>query len=82
MAEDVGFEPTNGINRCWFSRPVLSATQPILLAYIPDPENKEAKATNTEVLVAALALAIKRDDPHIKAIIGNFMKDYEEYISK
>lgn len=51
-------------------------------AYIPDPESKEAKATNTEVLVAALALAIKRDDPHIKAIIGNFMKDYEEYISK
>ena len=51
-------------------------------AYIPDPDNDEAKATTTEVLVAALALAIKRDDPHIKAIIGNFMKDYEEYISK
>lgn len=51
-------------------------------AYIPDPKNEEAKATTTEVLVAALALAIKREDPHIQAIIGSFMKDYEEYISK
>lgn len=51
-------------------------------AYIPDIKDKDAKATTVEVLVAALALAIKRNDPHIKAIIGSFMKDYEEYIGK
>ncbi len=31
MAERVGFEPTNESPRCWFSRPVLSTTQPPLL---------------------------------------------------
>ena len=31
MAERVGFEPTNGLPRCWFSRPVLSTAQPPLL---------------------------------------------------
>ena len=31
MAERVGFEPTNELPRCWFSRPVLSTTQPPLL---------------------------------------------------
>ena len=30
MAERVGFEPTNESPRCWFSRPVLSTTQPPL----------------------------------------------------
>ncbi len=30
MAERVGFEPTNGLPRCWFSRPVLSTAQPPL----------------------------------------------------
>ena len=31
MAERVGFEPTNELPRCWFSRPVLSTAQPPLL---------------------------------------------------
>ena len=30
MAERVGFEPTNELPRCWFSRPVLSTAQPPL----------------------------------------------------
>ena len=30
MAERQGFEPWEGINPRWFSRPVLSATQPPL----------------------------------------------------
>jgi len=30
VAEEVGFEPTNGLPRCRFSRPVLSTTQPLL----------------------------------------------------
>lgn len=30
MAERQGFEPWDGINRRWFSRPVLSTTQPPL----------------------------------------------------
>ena len=30
MAEGVGFEPTNGVPHCWFSRPVLSTAQPPL----------------------------------------------------
>ncbi len=30
LAEGVGFEPTDGVNRRWFSRPVLSTTQPPL----------------------------------------------------
>ena len=30
MAEGVGFEPTNGLPHCWFSRPVLSTAQPPL----------------------------------------------------
>ena len=34
MAERVGFEPTNELPRCWFSRPVLSTTQPPLLELI------------------------------------------------
>ena len=33
MAERVGFEPTNELPRCWFSRPVLSTAQPPLLNY-------------------------------------------------
>ena len=28
MAEGVGFEPTNELPHCWFSRPVLSTAQP------------------------------------------------------
>ncbi len=28
MADGVGFEPTEGANPRWFSRPVLSTTQP------------------------------------------------------
>ena len=28
---EVGFEPTNELPRCWFSRPVLSTAQPPLL---------------------------------------------------
>lgn len=51
-------------------------------AYIPDPKEENTKATNTEVLTAALALAIKNQDAHIQAIIGKFIKDYEEYIAK
>ena len=31
MAERVGFEPTNELPRCWFSRPVLSTALPPLL---------------------------------------------------
>ena len=34
MAERVGFEPTNELPRCWFSRPVLSTAQPPLLETI------------------------------------------------
>ena len=34
MAERVGFEPTNGLPRCWFSRPVLSTAQPPLLILV------------------------------------------------
>ena len=34
MAERVGFEPTNELPRCWFSRPVLSTAQPPLLKII------------------------------------------------
>ena len=34
MAERVGFEPTNELPRCWFSRPVLSTAQPPLLGQI------------------------------------------------
>ena len=34
MAERVGFEPTNELPRCWFSRPVLSTAQPPLLEEI------------------------------------------------
>ena len=34
MAERVGFEPTNELPRCWFSRPVLSTAQPPLLELI------------------------------------------------
>ena len=34
MAERVGFEPTNELPRCWFSRPVLSTAQPPLLEKI------------------------------------------------
>ena len=30
MAERVGFEPTNELPHCWFSRPVLSTAQPPL----------------------------------------------------
>ncbi len=30
MAERVGFEPTNELPHCWFSRPVLSTAQPSL----------------------------------------------------
>ena len=33
MAERVGFEPTNELPRCWFSRPVLSTAQPPLLKF-------------------------------------------------
>jgi hypothetical protein len=36
MAERVGFEPTNELPRCWFSRPVLSTAQP------PLPKTKNA----------------------------------------
>ena len=28
MAEGVGFEPTNELPHCWFSRPVLLTAQP------------------------------------------------------
>ena len=28
MADGVGFEPTEGVNPRWFSRPVLSTAQP------------------------------------------------------
>ena len=34
MAERVGFDPTNELPRCWFSRPVLSTAQPPLLEQI------------------------------------------------
>ena len=30
MAERVGFEPTNELPHCWFSRPVLLTAQPPL----------------------------------------------------
>ena len=33
MAEGVGFEPTNELPHCWFSRPVLSTTQPPLQSF-------------------------------------------------
>ena len=37
MAEGVGFEPTNELPHCWFSRPVLSTAQPPLqLIYYED----------------------------------------------
>ena len=36
MAERVGFEPTNELPRCWFSRPVLSTAQPPLLMNKPN----------------------------------------------
>ena len=39
MAERVGFEPTNELPRCWFSRPVLSTAQP--------PLRKSNKQLNT-----------------------------------
>ena len=32
----VGFEPTNELPRCWFSRPVLSTAQPPLQEIIID----------------------------------------------
>ena len=31
MAEGGGFEPTNELPHCWFSRPVLSTAQPPFL---------------------------------------------------
>ena len=31
---EVGFEPTNELPRCWFSRPVLSTAQPPLLILV------------------------------------------------
>ena len=34
MAERVGFEPTNELPHCWFSRPVLLTAQPPL--HIPN----------------------------------------------
>ena len=34
MAEGVGFEPTNGLPHCWFSRPVLSTAQPPLQIWL------------------------------------------------
>ena len=34
MAERVGFEPTNELPHCWFSRPVLSTAQPPLLSLV------------------------------------------------
>ena len=30
VAEEVGFEPTKGVNPCWFSRPVHSTALPLL----------------------------------------------------
>ena len=43
MAERVGFEPTNELPRCWFSRPVLSTAQPPLLK-----SNKHFNTINTD----------------------------------
>ena len=43
MAERVGFEPTNELPRCWFSRPVLSTAQPPLLE-----TNKELNTINID----------------------------------
>ena len=34
MAEGVGFEPTIELLLCWFSRPVLSTTQPSFLTLL------------------------------------------------
>ena len=39
MAEGVGFEPTNGLPHCWFSRPVLSTAQPPLRILIREVLN-------------------------------------------
>ena len=39
MAERVGFEPTNELPRCWFSRPVLSTALPPLQSYKQDKLN-------------------------------------------
>lgn len=52
-------------------------------AYVPDnSDDPETEAPNTLVLTGALVTAIKNNDPHIQAIIGNFIKQSEEYIHK
>ena len=56
MAERVGFEPTNELLRCWFSRPVLSTAQPplqrkltkLILLLIKN-NNKVLLSTNTSL---------------------------------
>ena len=56
MAERVGFEPTNELPRCWFSRPVLSTAQPplqrkltkLILLLIKN-NNKVLLSTNTSL---------------------------------
>lgn len=52
-------------------------------AYIPDvAKDPDAEAPKVLVLTGALVTAIKNNDPHIQAIIGNFIKQSEEYIHK
>lgn len=46
-------------------------------AYVPEIKDENAKAPQSMVLTAALLVAIKNQNPHITAIIGNFMKDAE-----
>lgn len=52
-------------------------------AYIPDcSKEPESEAPKMLILTGALVTAINNNDPHIQAIIGNFIKQSEEYIHK
>lgn len=52
-------------------------------AYVPDLRNKpDSEAPKMLILTGALLTAINNNDPHIQAIIGNFIKQSEEYIHK
>ena len=95
MAERVGFEPTNELPRCWFSRPVLSTAQPPLhiekrnkLILLLRKNNNGQIPTAQEIAVKS-GVGIRTVFRHIDDMEGlieevnrRYLHDLESYIAK
>ena len=80
MAEEEGFEPSNGLLRCWFSRPVPSTTRPLfpgLTISLSLPEQQLRAAIKQLHHLHNVPLATKRtENPQDRRLHRSVRKPY------